>query len=291
MVEKNIPVERMRSEVSLVNPNGFRISELYATRGVEDVSRPHRLNFSALVYVTEGEGVHYVDHQMYVLKPGTLITIGRNQIHGFAQSRTVNGFVIPFNCSYLSNGPDDPHVDLMLDAITHINRIPNVGENVDTLIQLLSEEFESTSEFKAEVIRGLLRAVLLKCVVPEYLAMQSLPMTTNTHTDFIRLKQYIEANFAERPSTTDIALVLGKSVKQLDKLARSNTGDSVKDLVDDRVLVEVKRLLAFSQYSIADIAAKLGFNEATNMTKFFKRHTEISPKDFRQLCRMGLCNR
>ncbi|KXF80857.1 AraC family transcriptional regulator [Enterovibrio coralii] len=291
MVEKNIPVERMRSEMALVNPNCFRISELYASRGVHDVSRPHRLNFSAFVYVTEGEGVHYVDHQMYVLKPGTLITIGRNQIHGFAQERTVDGFVIPFNCSYLSNGPDDPHVDLMLDAITQVNRIPNVGEEVGGLIKLLAEEFASTSELKAEIIRSLLRALLLKCVVPEYVAMQSMPVSTNANADFIRLKQYIEANFAERPSTTDIALALGKSVKQLDKLARSNTGDSVKDLVDDRVLVEVKRLLAFSQYSIADIAAKLGFNEATNMTKFFKRHTEISPKDFRQLCRMGLCNR
>ncbi|WP_369686089.1 helix-turn-helix domain-containing protein [Photobacterium leiognathi] len=39
---------------------------------------------------------------------------------------------------------------------------------------------------------------------------------------------------------------------------------------------------------MADIAEQLGFNEATNMTKFFKRHTDVSPKDFRQLCRMGL---
>ncbi|WP_407083392.1 helix-turn-helix domain-containing protein [Photobacterium leiognathi] len=79
-----------------------------------------------------------------------------------------------------------------------------------------------------------------------------------------------------------------RDCKQVDKLAKDNAGISVKELLDERVLIEAKRQLAFSQYSITDITEQLGFNEATNMTKFFKRHTDMSPKDFRQLCRMGL---
>ena len=76
---------------------------------------------------------------------------------------------------------------------------------------------------------------------------------------------------------------MGKSIKQLNRVARENTGKTVKELIDDRLILECKRLLAFSHHSICDISTILGFDEATNMTKFFKRHTNITPKQFREI--------
>lgn len=288
MSEKNIPVERMRSEVALAEPYIIRISSLYDARGIHDVSRPHRLNFSALIYITEGEGVHYIDHQRYTVRTGTLLTLGRNQIHSFAKNRSVDGYVLPFNCTFLSSASNDPYFDVMIAALSHINCLPSIGDDIDHLFITMAAEFASTSEFKVEIIRGLLRSIMLKSVVPAFKAHYDDAPPVVTSNEFYRLKHFVDSHFSDRPSSLDIALALGKSVKQLDKLAKSHAGESVKELVDGRVLLEAKRLLAFSQYSIADIAAQLGFNEATNMTKFFKRHTDVSPKDFRQLCRMGL---
>ncbi|MBE1273594.1 AraC family transcriptional regulator [Enterovibrio baiacu] len=288
MSEKCIPVERMRSELALAELHILRISSLYDSRGIHDVSRPHRLNFSALIYITEGEGVHYIDHQRYVIRAGTLLTLGRNQIHSFAKDRSVDGYVLPFNCTFLSSASNDPYFDVMIAALSHINCLPNASDDIDSLFNTLAEAFTSTSEFNVEIIRSLLRCIMLKSVVPAFKAQYEAAPPTVSSSEFYRLKQYVDRHFNDRPSSSDIALALGKSIKQLDKLAKSHAGESVKELVDGRVLLEAKRLLAFSQYSIADIAAQLGFNEATNMTKFFKRHTEVSPKDFRQLCRMGL---
>ena len=288
MTEKCIPIERLHSDTALINPYIFQISELYALRGIDDVSQPHRLNFSALIYINKGEGVHYIDHQRHVIKPGTLLTLGKNQVHSFAKERTVDGYALPFNCTFLSCGKHDPYFDLMIAALSHINCISNIDNDIGSLFETMVKEFTSTSEFKAEIIRNLLRSIMLKVVVPTFQSGFNPVSKTIGSSDFYRLKNHIETHFYDRPSASEIAVALGKSVKQLDKLAKDNSGESVKELVDNRVLLETKRLLAFSQHSISEIAAQLRFNEATNMTKFFKRHTDISPKDFRQLCRMGL---
>lgn len=286
MTSKCIPLERMRSESSLTNPYLFRISDLYAERGIEEVSRHHRLNFSALIYITEGEGQHYIDHQLHQVRAGTLLTLGKNQIHAFAKTRTVDGFVMPFNCTFLADSGNDPYFDSIIAALVQVNCIHNITEDIDALFRVMVKEFYAESEFRAELIRSLLRCVLLKTIVPIYkINAQQLQLGAS---DFYRLKNHIDEHFSLRPSVAEIALAIGKSVKQLDKLAKDNAGISVKELLDERVLIEAKRQLAFSQYAIADIAEQLGFNEATNMTKFFKRHTGVSPKDFRQLCRMGL---
>jgi len=288
MSDKHIPVERLKSPVAAIDPNIHSISELYEIRGIEGVSRPHRLNFSALVYITEGEGVHFVDHKRYVIRAGTLLTLGKNQVHSFTKQRTVEGYVLPFNCTFLTCDSQDPYCDLMNAALEHINCIADIEPSAALLLEALIRELYSTSAFKLEIVRSLMRAVMLKTVVPYYQQQAEQPAAATNSAEFHRLKHYIDIHFNVRPSVADIALALGKSVKQLDKLAKDNSGDSVKDLVDERVLLEAKRLLAFSQYSISDISSQLGFNEATNMTKFFKRHTDVSPKDFRQLCRMGL---
>lgn len=289
MNEKNIRVEHLPTGVALVNPYYYRISEFYTARGADYVSAPHRLNFSALVYITEGDGVHYIDHQRYVLRPRTLLTLGRSQVHSFAKERTVEGMVLPFNCNLLSCGDNDPYFELMLAALAQNNCFNHIDDDVHCLLSTLAAEYYSTSPFKVDTIRSLLRAIMFKLVLPATTAAQPLSLSTGRNCDFFRLKQYIEQHFEARPTATTIAQALGKSPKQLDKIARENSGHSVKALLDDRVLLEVKRLLAFSHFSVAEIADKLGFNEASNMTKFFKRHTDINPKDFRQLCRMGLC--
>ncbi|GAL03845.1 transcriptional regulator AraC family [Photobacterium aphoticum] len=215
--------------------------------------------------------------------------LGKNQIHAFAKNRTVDGFVIPFNCTFLNESREDPYFDSITAALVKINCVDDVSPEIDALLRIMVNEFYSDSEFRCGIMRNLLRTILLKSIVPIYKQGVTSSQTLATN-EFYRLKNYIDEHFSQRPSVAQIALILGKSVRQLDKLARDNAGISVKELLDERVLIEAKRQLAFSQYAIADIAAELGFNEATNMTKFFKRHTGVSPKDFRQLCRIGLRN-
>ena len=69
--------------------------------------------------------------------------------------------------------------------------------------------------------------------------------------------------------------------KQLASAVRQAVGMTPKAYLDQRRLLEAKRLLSFSELSIKEVAFKLGFDEPTNFNKFFRKHADLSPGDFR----------
>jgi AraC-like DNA-binding protein len=59
------------------------------------------------------------------------------------------------------------------------------------------------------------------------------------------------------------------------------TGRSAKQYVDARVTLEAKRLLAHTTLPVAVVGRRLGFAEATNFGKFFRREAGVTPGSFR----------
>ncbi len=52
-------------------------------------------------------------------------------------------------------------------------------------------------------------------------------------------------------------------------------------MINERVTLEMKRLLLRTDYDISEIAYKLGFNELSYFSRFFRRNTGMSPHEFR----------
>jgi len=71
--------------------------------------------------------------------------------------------------------------------------------------------------------------------------------------------------------------VLGCSEKTLNRATHAVVDMSPKSLLVGRIVLEAKRLLAHSASPVAAIAADLGFEEATNFVKFFRRETGVTP--------------
>ena len=96
-----------------------------------------------------------------------------------------------------------------------------------------------------------------------------------------RFRAEIEASFAHTRQVEAYAATLGCSVRTLTRASLAATGRSAKQLVDDRVALEAKRLLAESDLPVAEIGARLGFTEPTNFGRFFGRTVGSSPGQFR----------
>ncbi|MBL0210704.1 MAG: AraC family transcriptional regulator [Holophagaceae bacterium] len=73
----------------------------------------------------------------------------------------------------------------------------------------------------------------------------------------------------------------GYAAATLNRATLDLAGVTAKAFIDGRVLLEGKRLLAHTDLSVAQIAAYLGFSEATNFAKFFKRGSGSGPREFR----------
>ena len=100
---------------------------------------------------------------------------------------------------------------------------------------------------------------------------------------FRRFRLLLEAEFPRWHGVKDYAGALALSEKSLTRASLEVAGLSAKQYVMRRIALEAKRLLAHSELPVATIADRLGFDEATNFVKFFKRECGMAPKSFRQL--------
>ncbi|MEN9701160.1 MAG: hypothetical protein RIR55_475, partial [Bacteroidota bacterium] len=75
--------------------------------------------------------------------------------------------------------------------------------------------------------------------------------------------------------------MMAVSEKKLNKSTLKVLGKSPKVLIDERVVLEAKRLLAHTTSSIKEIGFELGFDEPTNFIKYFRKHVASTPIDFR----------
>ena len=72
------------------------------------------------------------------------------------------------------------------------------------------------------------------------------------------------------------------SYKHLNEICKSVTGSTAKEVIDNLLILESKRHLAVSDISIKELSYEVGFDEPTNFVKYFKRHTQQSPAQFRK---------
>ncbi|MEQ9442749.1 MAG: helix-turn-helix transcriptional regulator [Cyclobacteriaceae bacterium] len=83
-------------------------------------------------------------------------------------------------------------------------------------------------------------------------------------------------------SASDFAYQLNIHVNHLNRAVKEATQKSTSQVIAERVLQEAKVLLRHSDWNVADIAYALGFTEATHFANFFKKHTQISPSQFKK---------
>nr|WP_276508638.1 helix-turn-helix transcriptional regulator [Modestobacter muralis] len=84
-----------------------------------------------------------------------------------------------------------------------------------------------------------------------------------------------------RRRVEDYARELGYSPRTLSRASLAATGVGAKEVLDRRVVLEAKRLLAHTDRSAAQVGAQLGFSSATNFSKYFHQRTGTSPIVFR----------
>jgi len=236
---------------------------------VGDPAITWRPPFHVLVLATAGHGTIEVDFTAYACRPGTLlwirpgqaVRIGRN---GLAAS------VVTFAPELVHQ--DDPggpaHWQLG-------------GEDEDAVISEFAQlavdcERHTSGPLAAELLRHQLTVLLLRIA----LLAGTEPAGAESRT-FARFRRLLESGHPHSRRVEDYADELGCSVRTLTRACLAVTGRTAKQVVDDRVALEARRLLACTTMSVAEVGRHLGFPEPTNFGRFFHREVGISPGQFR----------
>ena len=96
------------------------------------------------------------------------------------------------------------------------------------------------------------------------------------------LRQLLEERLTSHPSVVSLAAELGYSTRTLDRACQAAAGRTAKQLLDERISLEVRRLLTHTTRPISQIGAELGFDDPSNFSKFVRRQLGSSPRDVRQ---------
>ena len=103
-----------------------------------------------------------------------------------------------------------------------------------------------------------------------------------------RYRALVERGYLSGLSVADHAATLGVSTDHLSRCCRAVTGQPALALLQERRLLEARRLLVYSELPVADVAARLGFDDAGYFSRFFARASGTPPSVYRQQVRQGL---
>jgi AraC-like DNA-binding protein len=140
--------------------------------------------------------------------------------------------------------------------------------------QIAAEHRRALDDLQPWLLTALLRVLVLRA---ERLIDRTAPLPAPLQ----RFLTILERDHATTRSVGHYAKRAGISVRRLAELSSIHTGKSTKQLIDERVILEHKRLLVHTELSVKELAARTGFAEPTNLVKFFRHHVAMTPLEFR----------
>ena len=99
----------------------------------------------------------------------------------------------------------------------------------------------------------------------------------------IDVSNYIQTHLSDSIKTSDIANALYMGRSRLSTNFKNESGMNISDYIMTQKIDEAKRLLRYSEKSFASISIYLGFSSQSHFTKVFKKYTETTPFEYKQL--------
>ncbi|MEY3248604.1 MAG: hypothetical protein RL742_647 [Bacteroidota bacterium] len=252
-----------------------------------DLASPHRHAFYQIVLFTEGGGSHTIDFHTYPVRPHQVYYLAPGQIHAWNFDEQVEGFVLNFNESFFTAICHNPNFVTEFPIFNNIIGEPvNVLETeccseIHGLLERMLAEYRSEADFRQDFLRALLLQllVMLSRNMP---ARTAKPNSKHQLTILRNFERLIELHYRDKRLPRDYAEMLFITPNHLNALTNGLIGKPAGELIRDRVLLEAKRLLVNSDYTITQIADMLSFEDNAYFTRFFKKYTGMSPENFRQ---------
>ncbi len=268
----------------------FSVAELRRRMADEYLGLTQRIDFHMLICVTEGSFTHTVDFEPVACRPGSLMTLRPAQVQQFDVTTQWAGWLVIFRPEFLlALGSlalaDDVKVHGSLDSLpTHLQL--SRDELRAALACIVQMDRDAAMGAASAELHALLRhqlyALLLRLHLGHRRQAASGAASVLSLQRFKRFQQLLETRFSIQHQVAAYAKQLGCSEKSLTRASMDGAGVKAKAYIDARINLEAKRLLSQTALPIARIGDQIGFDEATNFVKFFKREVGCAPGAFRR---------
>lgn len=197
-------------------------------------------------------------------------------VHGFVFGEHSSGHVVSIPADMLRQDNQSERGAIILEA----KRLDEHLATLRNMFEALAAEFTAQLPRRAEALQA--HAVCLDIWFGRHKQVGvSRARKVDQDTLVQRFRALLERHYRDHWSVADYAARLTITADHLSRRCRIVTGQSAIELISERVLLESRRLLAYTPMSITDIAHQIGFDDPAYFSRFFAKAAGCAPSVYR----------
>lgn len=258
-----------------------------ALGGIADV--PHRHNYYTVIWSFTATGKHIIDFKEYPITPDHIFFVSPGQVHQVITDPHPTGLVLLFTCDFLQRNSIREDFISNLKLFRDSDETPPlpVNETLNARLRMygdgMMEAFHSDNEWKQDTIGAYLRLFLIECNNKCTLQGDSNTQNVEVGRSLVqRFKMLVETKHQVWHQVKEYAAALNVSPNYLNEVIKAAVGRSAKDYIQNRLILEAKRMTIFTGKSSKEIGYELGFDDPSHFSKFFRNTTGQSILEFRE---------
>lgn len=289
--------ERYKAVCNAPGGNGFKVEympKLFDESEIDDCMA-HLHSFYEILWFQEGEGRHTIDFMEYNVSPNTIFFISPGQIHHFDRKDGYKGVAIRMCNDIMKDNSSGTsgigNMFLKYNAFHAYDSLPyyKVDKNTASILLPLVQEMDEESHRYGElgnidILKSLLCIFISK--IERYGTHEDVDVLDTrrpSHQLFIQFRRMLDKEYSNLHTVQDYAERLNVAIRTLHKSVNECSGKTPLGLINDRIILEAKRMVRYTDMMIKEIAAELGFEDPSYFVKLFKRQTGHLPSDFREM--------
>ncbi|OQP55849.1 AraC family transcriptional regulator [Niastella yeongjuensis] len=260
-------------------------NKLFSGKGLDD-SSPYPLK--TLVYNKGKSQEVLIDAISYTMPARSILPLVSNQHFTFQhpESLTAWQFNRDFYC-IIDHDIEVGCVGFLFYGIRHpmfITLNEEEAEEMSSLEKVFSNELMIRDNFQGEMLRILLKRVIIKTTRIAKKQSESYQQFPDEKMDIVRkFALLLEENFTKEHNVSFYAAALNKSPKTLSNVFALLKQPAPSTIIRNRLIMEAKRYVHFTEKSSKEIAYELGFESRAHFSRFFKQYAGTSVSTFRNL--------
>lgn len=288
-MDNNLPHHPIKSDV--ITNDDFELEQMpqFFDENGEHPFRPHIHSFYQIVWFIRGIGKHYVDFREYPVEDNMLFFVSPGQIHWFDKNSHFDGIIIHFNENFLSDEEQNDNIFLKYNIFNAFDAKPcfkvcdTCAQSLSNIIAEIQEELTHKNDFAhSEYLNHLIKLFLIQVQrMGKRESNMQLQPNNNVHRTFVKFRQMIENHYRRIHTAKEYAFYMNITTKTLYNNVMEVAHITPLQMIDDRIILESKRMLKHTSLKVKEIAYQLGFEDPSYFVKFFKKHAGCLPLEFR----------
>ncbi len=256
---------------------------------LDDRSRPNDWNIRAhahadlnhIFHITAGAGVMHVEAQTIAFAAPCLLLVPAGAVHGFVYEVDSSGSVLTIADSYLRDLTGrEPDFAGLFRAPCQLPLGPE--SRIALSLAGLSRELVWTAPGGGAAVEAHLLTVLVEALRRLVSARETRPTVQGAQATLVaRFRERVEAHYRSGLSIAAYAEQLGVTLGRLRAACLKVAAAPPLRLVQDRMVLEAKRALLYSNMTVAEVGYHLGFDDPAYFSRFFAKAEGLSPRAFR----------